>query len=100
MAYVRNRFKELKAEAEEILGRRITYREIRKNTGVSESTISDLAQNRVTRYDMEKTVPQIVAFFQRVGLDIAIGDFFAVTEEYPPRTRGFETSKGIATAII
>ena len=51
MSQIRNRFRILLAQKEARDGREFTYSDIRDTTGISPSTISNYAKNRVTRFD-------------------------------------------------
>ena len=53
MSRVYNRFKILLAEKETKESRKISYKEIRENTGIAGSTISAWATNTVKRYDAD-----------------------------------------------
>jgi transcriptional regulator with XRE-family HTH domain len=72
---LKNRFSELLAAHERKTGRKWTYEDISKVTGISTSTLSAYAQNKVRRFDAV-TVEPLLSFF---GCDVS--DFFIVEEE-------------------
>jgi transcriptional regulator with XRE-family HTH domain len=74
MPVLKNRFAELVAEKERKTGRRWTYEDISRSTGVAQSTLSAYAQNKVRRFDAV-TVEALIGFFG-CGID----DFFALEE--------------------
>jgi transcriptional regulator with XRE-family HTH domain len=67
---LKNRFAELLATHERKTNRKWTYDDIAAATGVSPTTLSAYAQNKVRRFDAV-TVEPLMAFF---GCDVA--DFF------------------------
>ena len=93
MAKTINRFMALKAEAEKLLNRRVTNREIRKATGVAESTLADWSKQKVQQYNMEKSVAPVIAYFLALGVDCTIGDFFGEGEDFAPLGIGQKESK-------
>lgn len=75
MLKIKNRFAELLAIHERKTGRKWTYEDITQATGVSPSTLSAYAQNKVRRFDAA-TVEPLIAFF-----DCGISDFFSLEAE-------------------
>lgn len=74
MLRIKNRFAELVAEKERKDGRKWTYDDISKATGVSTNSLSGYARNKVRRFDAV-TVEALLAFF---GCGIA--DFFTLEQ--------------------
>lgn len=70
---VLNRFKELLAEKERRERRRVSYEEIRRNTGIASSTLSAWASNEVVRYDAN-TIAQLCDFFNCEISDLLVRD--------------------------
>jgi putative transcriptional regulator len=75
---VQNRFKILLAEKETKEGGRIPYSVIQKSTGIAVSTISALANHKVSLYDKD-TLAALCYFF-----NCAVGDLL---EYIPPAPR-------------
>ena len=71
---IKNRFSELLAIHERKTRRKWTYEDIARATGLSTSTLSAYAQNRVRRFDAG-TVEALVGFF---GCDV--GDLLIIEE--------------------
>jgi transcriptional regulator with XRE-family HTH domain len=71
---IQNRFAELLAAHERKTGRRWTYEEISAETGISPSTLSAYAQNKVRRFDAI-TVERLLEF-----LVVGIDQFFVLEE--------------------
>ena len=88
MARVVNRFIALKADAEKLLNRRVTYKEISQASGVAESTLGDWSKQRAVQFNMERSVAPVIAYFQSLGLNCTIGDFFKEGEDFAPLTDG------------
>lgn len=74
MAQIKNRFKILLAQKEAADDRKYTYDDIRKETGISPTTLSNYAQGTVTRFD-EPTLVALCKFF-----DCELAELI----EYPP----------------
>lgn len=72
---ITNRFSELLAAHSRKTGRKWTYEDVSKETGVSPSTMSAYAQNKVRRYDAV-TLEALVSFF-----GCRIDEFLAVEKE-------------------
>ncbi len=72
---LKNRFAELLAAHERKTGRKWTYADISSETGVSPTTLSALAQNKVRRFDAV-TVEPLIRFF-----DCGVADFFILEED-------------------
>lgn len=90
---VKNRFSELLAAHERRTARKWTYDDIMKATGVSTSTLSAYAQNKVRRFDAG-TVEALLQFFG-VGID----EFLIVEENGDDAPETDERSKaGAGTA--
>jgi len=85
MSQIRNRFKILLAQKEGRDGREYSYMDIREATGMSPTTISNYAKNRVTRYDAV-TLMKICDFLECELADLLI---------YPP---GDESAKFFRTS--
>lgn len=75
MTTLKNRFAELVAEKERRTGRKWTYEDISKATGIAASTLSAYARNKVQRFD----AVTLIAFMQ--FFDCAIGDLFILEEK-------------------
>lgn len=75
MGRVHNRFKILLAEKEIKEDRRISYDEIRENTGIAGSTLSAWATNTVKRYDAD-TISSLCDFF-----NCGVGDLIVYERE-------------------
>ena len=82
---LKNRFSELLAAHERKTGRKWTYEDVSKATGVSQNTLSAYAQNKVRRFDAV-TVEPLLDFF---GCDVS--DFFVLEE--------VEETQGQAVAV-
>ena len=64
---VYNRFKILLSEKEAREGKRVSYADIQKSTGIAASTLSAWATNDISRYDRE-TIEKLCKFFScKVG---------------------------------
>lgn len=74
MSKIRNRFKVLLAQKEVRDGRAYTYDDIRSATGISATTLTSYARNRVTRFD-ESTLVTLCEW-----LECDLSDLI----EYPP----------------
>jgi transcriptional regulator with XRE-family HTH domain len=72
---LKNRFGELLAVHERRTGKKWTYEDISNATGVSPSTLSAYAQNKVRRFDAV-TVEALIHFF-----GCGIEDFFVLEED-------------------
>ena len=75
MVRLKNRFAELVAAHERRTGRKWTYEDIARETGVGMSTLSAYANNKVRRFDAA-TLEPLLAFF---GCEIA--DFLVLESE-------------------
>lgn len=71
---LKNRFAELLAAHERKTGRKWTYEDVSQVTGVSPSTLSAYAQNKVRRFDAA-TVEPLMQFF-----GCRVEDFFVYEE--------------------
>ena len=72
---IENRFKVLLAEKETRERRSWSYRQIREATGVSLHTLSQYAQNKVTRFDAH-IIEALCVFF-----DCEVGDLLVRVED-------------------
>lgn len=86
--FVENRFVALLSATEKLTGERPTYLEISQATGISTKTLTQLAKQRMQRYDMETTVAPLIAYFQSKGVPCNIGTFFSEGMDYPPLESG------------
>ena len=88
--YIENRFRPMKAEVERAIGRKVSYREISRATGISPTTLTRLANQRGTTISLQGTVAPLIAYFRALGANVTVDEFFTCPSAFMRLQRRFE----------
>lgn len=80
---MRWKLKTLIAECDEVMGERLTYRQIEADLGISKTTLSHIAQNKTTRTD-RNTLDRLLNYFSlKLGRPLTTNDLWQFIPDSP-----------------